>query len=175
MRKHWLGGVALGVSAALLLAGGAALAQGSVEVDQTCFECWPGPGAPTEDYVVRFTFSGWPTTIAYRLINNGIEWTSGEVDPAEAIPILSVGCDGWWKLFPPLEVAPAGVPLQYGDVDFEFSAPDAGGSRVVKVPFVFAEDCTAQAFVPEPGAIMLLVSGSAGLASYSMLRWRRAR
>jgi hypothetical protein len=41
MKKHWLRGVLLGVSMALLLTGGIALAQ-SLTVEPECFQCWPG-------------------------------------------------------------------------------------------------------------------------------------
>ena len=41
MKKHWLRGLLLGVSMALLLAGGAALAQGLMTADKVCFECVP--------------------------------------------------------------------------------------------------------------------------------------
>jgi len=41
MKKYWFKGLLLGVSMALLLAGGVALAQGlGVTADQDCFECW---------------------------------------------------------------------------------------------------------------------------------------
>jgi hypothetical protein len=45
-----------------------------------------------------------------------------------------------------------------------------------EVNFVFAKDCTPEAveeeFVPEPGTILLLGGGLAGLAGYASLRWR---
>ncbi|MGB9301700.1 MAG: hypothetical protein WCD51_14080, partial [Anaerolineae bacterium] len=61
MKKHWVRGVLLGVSLALFLAGGVALAQGLfATADKECVECWPGPQAPTEDrYLVELTIGGW--------------------------------------------------------------------------------------------------------------------
>jgi hypothetical protein len=64
MKKHWVRGVLLGVSMALLLAGGVALAQ-SASVDKGCFECIPmdyetHPGdIPYDPYLFTITGSGW--------------------------------------------------------------------------------------------------------------------
>jgi len=41
MKKPWLRGVLLGVSLALLLSGGLALAEGTLTVDKECVECVP--------------------------------------------------------------------------------------------------------------------------------------
>ena len=72
MKKHWLRGVLLGVSLALLLAGGVALAQAlMVTVDKGCVQCWEGPlplapqearvqpfEPPPDEYTAWFTASG---------------------------------------------------------------------------------------------------------------------
>jgi hypothetical protein len=68
MKKHWLRGVLLGVSLALLLSGGVALAQRAMTftVDQYCMECCPegvctgfGPEVvvPPEGYRLDLAFS----------------------------------------------------------------------------------------------------------------------
>ena len=63
MKRHWLRGILLGVSLAMLLASGVALAQGLFfTVDKECVECWPGEGFPTDDrYLLGFTVGGWNT------------------------------------------------------------------------------------------------------------------
>ena len=66
MKEHGLRALLLGVSMALLLAGGVALAQGVyITADQECFECWdvslvaPASIAPPEDKVVTLEIGGW--------------------------------------------------------------------------------------------------------------------
>ena len=61
MKKRWLRGTLLGVSLALLLAGGVALAA-SAHVDKGCVECIPsdhmGP-IPDDPYLFTVSGSGW--------------------------------------------------------------------------------------------------------------------
>jgi hypothetical protein len=62
MKRHWLRGVLLGVSLALLLAGGVALAQDAtyVEVGKPCITCFPGePGDATDEYLLPVTIGNW--------------------------------------------------------------------------------------------------------------------
>ena len=82
MKRHSLRGLLLGVSLALLLAGGAALAQGlSITVDQECFECWArADGLPIpDDHVVELTFDGYdPNEYLWaRLMMAGVLWGQG--------------------------------------------------------------------------------------------------
>ena len=64
MKKHRLGGILLGVSLTLLLAGGVALAA-SASVDKACFQCIPldyqtHPGdIPYDPYLFTVSGSGW--------------------------------------------------------------------------------------------------------------------
>lgn len=151
-----------------------ALAQQSVEVDQRCFECWPGFSRPTDDeYIVEFNL---PVTdeFYFRATNNNAPWTDGYPDTgAGDLPILWAGCDGRsGELFPPY---PAFQPPEYGNLVFRFwwfgEPPDPYDAEV---SLLFAEVCEAE-FVPEPGTIMLVGSGLAGLAAYATLRLRSGR
>jgi hypothetical protein len=186
MRKHWLRGILLGVSLAMLLASGVALAQGLfMTVDKECVECWPGDGFPTGDqYLLRFTIGGWNTNydLCGRTTIDGV--------------LLGGGCD---DSFPPedpfseRDFFPCEWPentlvtmsLPGGDVSVSNGPPNPLGKWVYhlwqEIPgrpnpsawtsWIVAEVCEVE-FVPEPGTILLLGSGLAGLAGYASLRWR---
>jgi hypothetical protein len=200
MKKHWLRGILLGVSLALLLTGGVALAQGTLSVDKTCVNCVPeeywddGQVIPYDPYGFTITGKGWEPSSKCRDLGpsqvNGdgvwheLRWPNGEV--WTACPELQPdGSFVWWEggLMWGCEICPddmvpvayeAGVSQEEECVpalgEMEYYFEDDTGGRSVFV--LLARDCAAAEFVPELGSILLLGSGLAGLAGYATLRWR---
>lgn len=191
MKKLWLRGMLLGVSTALLLTGGIALAQG-VTVQPGCFQCWPGtadefwavePGYP---YSYTWESCGWPwgeELLYTETFANGYTMYEGYYGAPESGCVSSDGGWGWTcegdYAHHGTEVGAAGGPPFpedfWGPMEICLeSLYDDGVStnQVVCTSIVFAEDCASATFVPEPGSILLLGSGLAGLAGYATLRWR---
>jgi hypothetical protein len=148
---------------------------------------------PDDAYLLTITGQGWTpssrcadelpiTQIAIdgdevwhelRWPNGVVSWRCVELEP-----------DGSFVLGPtalPCEICPEDmISLSYeagaswqcvpalGELEYYFE--DDTGGRSVSV--LLAEDCAAAEFVPEPGSILLLGSGLAGLAGYATLRWR---
>jgi hypothetical protein len=187
MKKNWLRGLLLGVSLALLLAGGVAVAQAlSVTVDQPCFQCYSAP-PPTEDQILRITMNyPWPLSdqLCYGFTIEGTPPVAETCSPPTGPPSPGPGT----KSFAIPCVVNNGqqaleIPLLDGAVVHVDGIEDLYGEWVwwlrnvvtgerSEVSFLFAEDCYAAMFVPEPGSILLLGSGLAGLAGYAALRWR---
>jgi hypothetical protein len=196
MEKNWLRGLLLGVSLALLVGGGVTLAQGLyVAVDQACFECWPGSAelVPGDDeYIVHLDYGGWSPDVDD--ICEGVHspgpdpmFNHSNCGPPDTTtdPCYTefwVSCEGGWDGYDSCfnlpdaeEIGAAQLEEAYGQwvgwVE-EWDGEALVGSA--EVTFIFAEDCEAlrEEFVPEPGSIILLGSGLAGLAGYATLRWR---
>jgi hypothetical protein len=192
MKKHWLRGLLLGVSMALLLGGAVAVAQGlTVTLDQACFECWPGPWGPeaeqdpTAEYVLEVEASGLNSDYAVCGAGYfpGYGWEEECFDLApgtESILFSLAGSCETGELCIWLGQL-QGMPsvcfdAEFGELRVRFWQEDDGEEVVspVRAYATYAEVCEEEVeeFVPEPGSVILLGSGLAGLAGYASLRWR---
>lgn len=182
MGKRWLGGVALGLSLALLLTAGCA--------DKDCIPCYPEVTQQRvpDRYVVNLS-AEITDGQAYcaNLFHNG-QPVSSEPEcgvPGEALINASffVTCDDPTFF---LSTDTPGIGFFSGEVEDPFgewqlavrevpSSSQDGDVWDWLVEWLVAEYCVSQESVPEPGTIALLGSGLAGLAGYASLRWRNRK
>jgi hypothetical protein len=184
MKRNWLRGVLLGVSLALLLAAGVALAQQVVSVEPWCGVCcaletYRECVEFTDDYFTLTTM-GWADSEDLIIGISAPPWLAAPwipaqadtggyfeayvvlfCEPVEATALAAyIGFDGPWSLD------------EYG----EWTVEVRGDTDEAVTHFYFVEDpsdCEVEEeFVPEPGTLMLLGSGLMGLAGYAALRWR---
>jgi len=195
MKKHWLRGLLLGVSLALLLSGGVALAALRISIAPWCGVCCErlpyyteaAPDGMMCDDFWTITTSGWGDSelldITISPPGSRAPWVlpcvANAHENGDWVAVLYLICFSEGDLFETLADGPHhyfGWGEQWTEDDYgEWTFLVEGASGAVEADFYFAEDagvCRAMEFVPEPGSILLLGSGLMGLAGYATLRWR---
>jgi len=171
MKKQWLSGILLGVSTALLLAGGVVVAASlSLTVDKGCFECWEGviPGEAgaanvvPDEKLVTFTVGGYedaPVCWWWRIDGELVEeFCMMPPDEPPTKGILWATCEpefvyfGWGIPVPMNgddQALPIGadLPFTYGEWTVKACQDEArvsanGWENCDEVGFYFLEDCS---------------------------------
>jgi hypothetical protein len=140
-------------------------------------------GEPTDDrYFLEYTFGGWNPgyQLCMSVTFNGVLMDEGcsdelpDEDPSSAKEWYP--CEGIIRGSSLLELAAhaSNGPISLlGEWVVRIWQEIPGAPNpTAEATFVIAEDCSGYGFVPEPGSILLLGSGLAGLAGYAALRLR---
>jgi hypothetical protein len=174
MKAHWLRGVLLGVSLALLLGAGVAVAQQrlTVSADKDCVECWPVvepdeaalqlAELPPDNYIVWLTIRGWsPYYVLCQQVNppGAYDCMPPEEEPGSPeyrgffltceglIGYIYPGMD---ELSAPVSVSNGEEPV-YGEHEILVWQPSHEGPPLdppwlqsAKTSVIVAEDCTPE-------------------------------